>query len=594
MSAYRLLDPDAPPLDASLPDTPQVPEAAALSLPNGAATTDERPALGRDRPAASSPPPTGLMPDELGLSTVKTARTLLQAAETAQGDIPTWRKVLAVVSDIAMGASGGKPFAGAALRQEQVDKRKAAVEQEKLGIERGKFALDVNREQRAVLNDALQQQGKMMEEAGKLADRFATMSDEDRIATANAFEAQARQLGGPNAATIVRGILAKPEVGKFLGPLARYLDPGMAPAMAQTTALLMRTGKVDDALKQAQTATLSNVGASLYQRVDSISASLKAQYGDKPIPISVLEAAIQASNPTDAPGASPELQLLRGVGDVYGNASVKDNVAHRLNARGFEVPAIQAKAAEAGAVTKASKQAEKDVNLDPGNLAREIAAGVAKIQAEAPVKIAEAVNQARAMIPVKVAEKTALSKVDEGASPKISASDMSTFTGQYEAVSKSFRDVRDAYGRILAAKPPKDEKLKGPADIALMVGFMKIIDPTTGVREGEYATAANAGGVSQSILNAYNKLVDGGKLTDDLRTSFRVQATQLFNAHRDAQLGLETEYKRMATERNMKPETVVPDLLGKYRSGTPGKGGEDLSRLSDEEIRRRLKGPPRG
>jgi len=53
----------------------------------------------------------------------------------------------------------------------------------------------------------------------------------------------------------------------------------------------------------------------------------------------------------------------------------------------------------------------------------------------------------------------------------------------------------------------------GPAAIAAVFKFMKANDPTSTVREGEFATAEQSAGVPAQVTNFYNKLVTGERLT---------------------------------------------------------------------------------
>lgn len=71
------------------------------------------------------------------------------------------------------------------------------------------------------------------------------------------------------------------------------------------------------------------------------------------------------------------------------------------------------------------------------------------------------------------------------------------------------------------------ESQQAAADIALVFAFMKTIDPGSTVREGEFATASNAGTVVDSVRNMYNSLLKtGGRLTDEQRQSFLIQANR--------------------------------------------------------------------
>ena len=56
-----------------------------------------------------------------------------------------------------------------------------------------------------------------------------------------------------------------------------------------------------------------------------------------------------------------------------------------------------------------------------------------------------------------------------------------------------------------------------------------MLDPGSVVREGEFATAQNAGGVDSSIRNWYNKLINGERLQPEQRTMFSSRAEKLFS-----------------------------------------------------------------
>lgn len=68
----------------------------------------------------------------------------------------------------------------------------------------------------------------------------------------------------------------------------------------------------------------------------------------------------------------------------------------------------------------------------------------------------------------------------------------------------------------------------GPGDLARIFAFMKAIDPGSTVREGEQASAANAGGIPSSIWSIYNKAVGAGKLSPSLRAEFTREAAKLW------------------------------------------------------------------
>jgi hypothetical protein len=90
---------------------------------------------------------------------------------------------------------------------------------------------------------------------------------------------------------------------------------------------------------------------------------------------------------------------------------------------------------------------------------------------------------------------------------------------------KAYNDVRDAYEKVRSAAQIDS----GPGDMSLIFGYMKMIDPGSTVREGEFATAEKAGGVSAEIRNIYNKALTGERLTPDLRRQFVESAEKMYS-----------------------------------------------------------------
>ena len=70
----------------------------------------------------------------------------------------------------------------------------------------------------------------------------------------------------------------------------------------------------------------------------------------------------------------------------------------------------------------------------------------------------------------------------------------------------------------------------GPASIAMVFKFMKALDPTSVVREGEFATAENSAGVPEAVRNIYNKVASGERLGDKQQKEFVDTAKKLANS----------------------------------------------------------------
>lgn len=91
---------------------------------------------------------------------------------------------------------------------------------------------------------------------------------------------------------------------------------------------------------------------------------------------------------------------------------------------------------------------------------------------------------------------------------------------------KNFIEIRDAYERVKTGV----NQNSAAGDIALIFNYMKMLDPGSTVREGEFATAQNAGSIPTQILNLYNKAMTGERLSSGQRQDFFNTAQNLYNS----------------------------------------------------------------
>jgi murein L,D-transpeptidase YcbB/YkuD len=100
------------------------------------------------------------------------------------------------------------------------------------------------------------------------------------------------------------------------------------------------------------------------------------------------------------------------------------------------------------------------------------------------------------------------------------------------------------------------------AQMALIFSFMKMLDPGSTVREGEYATAENARGVTESVRNQYRKVLDGQFLTPEQVDRFINQSKAQADAWKRKQGSAISEFKERAKRRGLNPDNVVYDWFG--------------------------------
>jgi len=147
------------------------------------------------------------------------------------------------------------------------------------------------------------------------------------------------------------------------------------------------------------------------------------------------------------------------------------------------------------------------------------------------------------------------------AQPKIFANEKD-LRGEFQTQVKPYVELGQAYQKIeTAAKNPS------PAgDIALVYGFMKVLDPSSVVREGEFATAQNAGSVPDSIRNMYNKALNGERLGEKVRTDFLQQARNLVESQRVMSKDLINRYTEVAKNYKLDPNQVVYDPFSRIQT----------------------------
>jgi len=139
-----------------------------------------------------------------------------------------------------------------------------------------------------------------------------------------------------------------------------------------------------------------------------------------------------------------------------------------------------------------------------------------------------------------------------------------TLRDEFNKQSGNYIGIRDAYGKVQAAA--KNPTAAG--DIALIYAYMKILDPTSVVREGEFATAQNAAGVPDKVRNMFNKTLNGERLQDDQRQDIVSQSGKIYTQQSDIQNKLTQRYTDMSKRYNLRPDNVVGDLSMPSQNGS--------------------------
>lgn len=121
---------------------------------------------------------------------------------------------------------------------------------------------------------------------------------------------------------------------------------------------------------------------------------------------------------------------------------------------------------------------------------------------------------------------------------------------------KAAQEVKAARAKVAGAPS------SAVGDMSLIYGVMKLQDPGSTVREGEYANAENAKGVAGQVAGLYNRIVKGERLSDEQRQQFKAEANRLYGAQRatiDPQLA---EFGKLAEREGIPSGDVVLDVWG--------------------------------
>jgi hypothetical protein len=137
--------------------------------------------------------------------------------------------------------------------------------------------------------------------------------------------------------------------------------------------------------------------------------------------------------------------------------------------------------------------------------------------------------------------------------------EVSSLRKEFNTESRPYKTINDALKNIeaLGTKPnPTPQDLQ-----ALVYQFVKVQDPTSVVRESEYANAANAAALTDKIGNYAKRVLEGQTLTAKQRADM-VQTARALRVEAMNQYGqLANSYEELAGSFGMDPKTIVPNRL---------------------------------
>jgi hypothetical protein len=146
--------------------------------------------------------------------------------------------------------------------------------------------------------------------------------------------------------------------------------------------------------------------------------------------------------------------------------------------------------------------------------------------------------------------------------------------------SKDMQDVDVSLSKIMSAP----ETAAG--DMSLIYGYNKILDPGTGVKEGEFANAEQTKGMDQSVAAAYNKLRNGQRLTPSQREDFRRAATKLGYSQYKNFSAATNPHRNRLKELGVDEKQVLPSFSQQGIYDSSAKEESEINRMNELRAKR--------
>jgi len=129
--------------------------------------------------------------------------------------------------------------------------------------------------------------------------------------------------------------------------------------------------------------------------------------------------------------------------------------------------------------------------------------------------------------------------------------------GKYVGESKGSFEALQGFKKVEAAATKKNPT--GADDIALVYGYMKAIDPTSSVKEGEYNETQKTAAIPDQVWTLYKNLIDNksNRLSDAARQDLYHSALNQVHSVLDFQRQTDDYYTKVASDEGLKLDHVI-------------------------------------
>ncbi|MBR0668267.1 cell wall hydrolase [Roseomonas hellenica] len=128
-----------------------------------------------------------------------------------------------------------------------------------------------------------------------------------------------------------------------------------------------------------------------------------------------------------------------------------------------------------------------------------------------------------------------------------------TLRDEYVKLTEGYRTVEQAYRQVETAA----RSGSGQGDMAMLYAFVRMLDPTSVVRESEFAMAAQTGSFGERVQGAVQRVLSGERLPSDVRQNFLGEARNILRTRQEEADTLADNYRELARRNSLRPEDVV-------------------------------------
>ena len=313
----------------------------------------------------------------------------------------------------------------------------------------------------------------------------------------------------------------------------------VAPSFFQYAAPLFQTYAGKSLARESDKEALALANKLRQGETEALADFMKTKQGKSAVPAPAGYELVDAGTPAVAP--NPQAAYANLYADPRATPSLRDFARNKL----FAEP-------EAFTLPEGSI---RFVTMPDGST-KQIAAGGEKIRAPIQVDIGTHIEFRDALDPNKVLARVAKAKDGSGKDFGNALALRKEFNG--EGIYKGYQEVKNAWSQIntgLNAKSPA-------GDLAAATKFMKLLDPTSVVRESELLMAMQASGALDRLYNYAQMRVAGTKLTPTQREDFRKLSDEFYQTSLNQYNEKFNEYKDIALRNNLNPDDIgKPDVF---------------------------------